>query len=236
MSGPIRLTSDLPDRRVPPAPPRETIAGRFARLEPLDPRAHGADLRAHFAKDDAIWRYMAYGPFPGDDDFRRWLDTRAEPADPLTFAIVDAASGRATGLLALMAIRPDQGVVEIGNVVLSPALRRTTAATEAICLALKRVFALGYRRVEWKCDARNVASKNAAKRFGFQFEGLFRQHMIVKGENRDTAWFAMLDCEWPDRETAFEGWLAPRNFDSAGRQIRPLVSFEPPEKLGYGLG
>ena len=92
MSGPIRLTSDLPDRRVPPAPPRETIAGRFARLEPLDPRAHGADLRAHFAKDDAIWRYMAYGPFPGDDDFRRWLDTRAEPADPLTFAIVDAAS------------------------------------------------------------------------------------------------------------------------------------------------
>jgi RimJ/RimL family protein N-acetyltransferase len=212
---------------APRPPTRVAILGRAARLEPLNAQTHCADLWAAFRSDDMIWRFMAYGPFASEAVFRQWLEARISPDDPLTFAIIDAASGRATGLLAMLAIRPETGVVEIGHIVLSPALQKTTAATEAIYLALKYLFTLGYRRVEWKSDERNRASKRAAKRFGFIFEGLFHQHMIVKGENRDTSWFAMLDREWPGLQLAFEKWLAPENFDPDGKQRRNLALFQP---------
>lgn len=203
------------------------IVGRAARLEPLDADAHAADLWAALHADDRLWQFMSYGPFASQPLFRAWLESRCGCDDPLAFAVIDAASGQARGLLSLMAVRPESGVIEIGHIVLSPALQKTAAATQALFLALSHVFALGYRRVEWKCDARNSASRRAAKRLGFLFEGLFHQHMIVKGENRDTAWFAVLDREWPALKPAFEAWLGPENFDAAGRQRRPLVSFQP---------
>ena len=220
----------------PPAPARDAIAGRTARLEPLDERLHGADLWAAFAGEDEGWRFMANGPFATEWAFREWLKAHARDNEEPAFAVIDTASRRAAGLLSYMAIRPASGVAEIGDVIFAPALRRTTAATEAIFLALRRLFDLGYRRVEWKCDARNRASRQAARRSGFEFEGLFRQHMIVKHANRDTAWFAMLDGDWPGRRQAFEAWLAPENFNADGRQLRPLAAFEPPDAPVIDLG
>ena len=219
--------SSLKNWSTPSAPARARIVGRGVCLEPLNATTHGADLWAAYAGDDSIWRFMAYGPFESAALFHEWLLSRRHADDPLTFAIVDMASGRATGLLAMMAIRPDSGVIEIGHIVLAPSLQRTAGATEAMYLGLKHLFDLGYRRIEWKCDMRNSASKRAAKRLGFLFEGLFHQHMIVKGENRDTSWFAMLDKDWPGRRVGFESWLAPENFDEAGQQRRPLVLFMP---------
>ena len=207
-------------------PARATISGQYVRLEPLDAHEHGESLAAAFAADETLWNFMAYGPFEATE-FCLWLEAREKLVDPMIFAIVEAASGRALGLLGMMAIRPEAGVVELGHIVMGKDLQRTSAATEAIYLALRTLFDLGYRRIEWKCDARNSASKRAARRFGFLFEGLFHQHMVVKGANRDTAWFAMLDAEWAARRTAFEGWLKPENFDAAGRQLRPLVLFDP---------
>ncbi len=212
---------------APRLPARMALAGRTARLEPLNATTHGVDLWTAFKGDDAIWRFMAYGPFATEALFRQWLESRVAPDDPLTFAIVDVARGRASGLLAMTAIRPEAGVLEMGHIVLSPALQKNTAATEGIYLALNHVFALGYRRVEWKCDERNRASKRAAKRLGFLFEGLFHQHMVVKGENRDTSWFALLDREWPALKRAFENWLSRGNFDAGGIQRRPLAAFQP---------
>lgn len=203
-------------------PARAPVIGHYARLEPLDADRHASDLWRACDGADAIWRFMAYGPFLDSDAFDRWLAGRSALADPMTWAIINVATGRALGLLSLMEIRPASGVVEVGHILLSPALQRTCAATEAVYLAARHVFELGYRRLEWKCDDRNAPSRRAAERFGFTFEGLFRQHMIVKGENRDTAWFAMLDGEWPARRRAFEAWLAPDNFDALGAQRRRL--------------
>ncbi len=211
----------------PAAPARATLPGRLVRLEPLQARLHAAALWCGFAPGVELWRYMAYGPFASEAAFTEWLAGREVTDDPLTFVILRAAGGQAVGLLSLMAVRPDMGVLEIGNIVLSPVAQKTRLATEAFFLVLDKVFALGYRRVEWKCDARNGASRRAAQRLGFRFEGLFHQHMIVKGENRDTSWFAMLDQDWMQQRAAFIGWLADSNFDAEGRQRRPLASFEP---------
>ena len=174
---------------------------------------------------------MAYGPFADETVFATWVAQREGETSNLTFAIVDTASHEASGLLSFMAIRPDMGVLEIGHIVFAPALQKTRVATAAFFIAIDAAFALGYRRVVWKCDARNIASKRAAHRLGFRFEGLFHQHMIVKGENRDTSWFAMLDQDWARQRGAFEGWLADANFDAAGRQRRPLLSFEADESV-----
>jgi len=194
------------------------LEGRFGRVEKLDPIRHGADLWRAVGGHDHIWTYMAYGPFPDFDAFSRWLGARAALADPFSYAVIDR-SDQALGIAALMEIRPAVGVIEVGNIVLSPALQRTPLATETQYLLARYVFErLGYRRYEWKCDALNAASRGAALRFGFTFEGIFRQHMIVKARNRDTAWYAMLDREWPARKHAFELWLAPGNFDAEGRQ------------------
>jgi RimJ/RimL family protein N-acetyltransferase len=203
-------------------PAREPIEGRLVRLEPLEPSKHGDDLFAETADADSTWDYLSYGPFSGREEFVRWLEQRAPLDDPLTFAIIDLATGTARGLASFMRIDPANGVIEIGHIWLSPRLQRTRQATEAIYLMSRHAFGLGNRRLEWKCDAHNVASRRAAERFGFVFEGVFRQHMVVKDRNRDTAWYSVIDSEWPSRRAAFEAWLAPDNFDPSGRQKRAL--------------
>jgi RimJ/RimL family protein N-acetyltransferase len=169
-----------------------------------------------------MWTYMAYGPFAERSAFLGWLDGRQALADPFYYAVVDPVRGP-VGLATLMAIRPETRVVEVGHIVLAPVAQRTRLATEAQYLLARHAFeTLGYRRYEWKCDALNAASRRAALRFGFAFEGIFRNHMIVKGRSRDTAWFAMIDADWPSRKAAFERWLAPDNFDTDGRQRTSL--------------
>ncbi|MBN8920312.1 MAG: GNAT family N-acetyltransferase [Rhizobiales bacterium] len=206
-------------------PAAVTLAGRFGRVEKLEPR-HAADLWAATQGQNALWPYMSYGPFADEAAFATWIAERAALADPFACAIVAAGSGRAVGVAALMEIRPAARVVEVGHVLYSPALQRTPLATEAQYLLARHVFeTLGYRRYEWKCHALNAPSRRAAARYGFTYEGTFRQHMIVKGRNRDTAWFAMLDHEWPGRKAAFEAWLAPENFAADGTQTHSLSSF-----------
>jgi RimJ/RimL family protein N-acetyltransferase len=206
------------DARPAGEPKAVVLEGRFGRIEKLDPSRHRADLWAALAGHDQAWTYLAAGPFAGAEAFGLWLEGRAEIRDPFFYAVIDKA-GNAGGIVALASIRPDMRVIEVGHILLSPALQRTPLATEAQYLIARYAFeTLNYRRYEWKCDARNAPSRRAALRFGFTFEGVFRQHMIVKGRNRDTAWYAMLDSEWPSRKLAFERWLAPENFDGDGRQ------------------
>ncbi len=209
-----------------PRPARQPMEGRHARLEPLDAARHGDDLWQALDGHDRIWDYLPYGPFPDRAAFLGWLGERQALADPLYFAVIDQHSGKAVGLVTLMEIRPQHGVIETGHIVFSPALQRTPAATEAIYLQARHAFDdLGYRRFEWKCNNENAASRRAAERFGFIPEGVFRQHMVVKGRNRDTAWFSITDGEWPSVKAAFEGWLAPENFGPDGRQRRRLSDF-----------
>jgi RimJ/RimL family protein N-acetyltransferase len=199
-----------------------TLQGRFGRIEKLNP-THAPALWEAMKGHDRLWTYMpSYGPFSDAAEFSRWVAQRVPLADPISYAVVDTA-GRALGILALLAIRPEHRVIEVGHVVYAPALQRTPLATEAQYLLARHVFeTLGYRRYEWKCDTLNEASQRAALRYGFTFEGIFRQHMIGKGRNRDTAWYAMLDHEWPARKSEFERWLAPENFAADGRQKTKL--------------
>jgi RimJ/RimL family protein N-acetyltransferase len=203
-------------------PERARLEGAFAQLEPVDAGAHAASLfRASHRRpeDAALWTYLSYGPFESQGALAAWLEQRARSADPLFFAIVEQASGEAAGMASYLNVVPANGSIEIGHIWFAPALQRTRAATEAIYLLARHAFEqLGYRRLEWKCDALNAASIRAARRFGFSYEGTFRQHMIVKGRNRDTAWFALLDRDWPAQRAAFERWLAPENFEPDGRQ------------------
>jgi RimJ/RimL family protein N-acetyltransferase len=202
-----------------------TLAGRFGVVERLEPSNHGESLWDAVRGHDKLWTYMAYGPFVDKSAFSDWLESRVASADPYYYAIVEP-SGVAVGLATLMSIRPDMRVIEVGNILLGASLQRTALATEAQYLLARYAFeTLGYRRYEWKCDAFNAASRRAALRFGFSFEGIFRDHMIIKGRSRDTAWFAMLEPEWPARKAAFEGWLAPENFSADGWQKRRLAEF-----------
>jgi RimJ/RimL family protein N-acetyltransferase len=199
-------------------PKAVVLKGRYGRIEKLDPARHRTDLWLALNGHDHIWTYMAYGPFADAEAFGLWLKARAGITDPFSYVVLDKG-GNACGLMALMAVRPEMRVVEVGNIVLGPATQRTALATEAQYLLARYVFeTLNYRRYEWKCDARNAASRRAALRLGFNFEGLSWQHMIVKGRNRDTAWYAMLDTEWPTQKLAFERWLSLDNFDAEGRQ------------------
>ena len=216
-----------PDLKYPgaKAPPKTPIDGSSVRLEPIDPARHVADLYELSKGDDTIWNYMGYGPFADAGAMRTWLDGCAASPDPLYFAIVDKATGRAVGMTSFMRIDAKSGAIEIGNIWFAPILQKTRQATEAIFLQMREVFdRWGYRRLEWKCNARNAPSRAAAARFGFTYEGLFRQHMIIKGRSRDTTWFAMLDGEWPETRAAFERWLDPKNFDAAGKQKTPLAA------------
>jgi RimJ/RimL family protein N-acetyltransferase len=202
------------------------MEGRFVRLEPLSAARHATSLHAvsHAdARARELWTYLFQGPFADEADYRASIERAEQSTDPLFFAVVDLADGRAKGQASLMRITPEMGVIEVGNIWYAPELQRTPASTEAMLLLFAYVFdELGYRRLEWKCNALNAASRRAALRLGFTFEGIFRQHMVVKGRSRDTAWYAMLDGEWPARKAAMRAWLAPENFDAEGRQKRRL--------------
>jgi RimJ/RimL family protein N-acetyltransferase len=210
------------DEKPAARPGPVTLQGRFGRIEKLAP-AHAETLWQAVRGHDRIWTYApSSGPFADAAAFTALIETRAGQDDPYFYAIVDAG-GRAVGISALMAIRPEHRVVEIGHVVYAPALQRTPLATEAQFLLARYAFeTLGTRRYEWKCDALNAASRRAALRYGFTFEGILRQHMIAKGHNRDTAWYSILDSEWQACKAAFERWLAPDNFAADGRQIVSL--------------
>ena len=212
-------------------PERVTLEGRWITLAPLDPAKHAEALYEGSNGDaarESVWIYLFDGPYRSLDEFRAAIEAKARSADPLFFAVIDKPSGRAVGYQTLMRIDAANRVIEVGNVMYTPAMQRTAGATEAQYLFAGYVFeTLGYRRYEWKCNALNAPSRSAAKRFGFSFEGIFRQHMIVKGRNRDTAWFAMLDTEWPARKSAYERWLEPDNFDDEGRQKLRLSELMP---------
>ncbi len=212
--------------RPRPPPPSEPLVGRFVTLEPLDPSAHADDLHDAYADDvhGRGWTWMGYGPFPTRTAFRAWLDT-LPGTDPLFFAA--CVDGRAAGLASWLNVCPEAGRLEVGHIHFAPRLQRTRAATEAMDLMRRRVFDLGYRRYEWKCDALNARSRRAAERLGFSFEGVFRQHLVVKGRNRDTAWFACVDHEEPALRAAFAAWLDDANFEG-GHQLRALGTFTGP--------
>lgn len=206
-------------------PSRTVLDGRYARLEPLDAARHGAQLleSAQAPGAEARFRYLSEDAPRDRDEFDPWLRKAQASDDPLFFAVIDRATGIAHGRQALLRIDPIHGVIEIGAILWGPGIARGRVATEALYLAVRHVFdTLGYRRFEWKCNSRNEPSRRAAIRFGFQFEGIFHQHMVVKGQNRDTAWFAMLDGDWPGLKARYETWLAPENFDAAGIQKRKL--------------
>lgn len=206
-------------------PARQLLEGRYVRLEPFDAARHGDGLYLASATEDREDRFRwLYDAVPTDRaSLQAWLETAEASTDPLYFTVVDKASGTIAGRQTFMRIDQANGVIEIGNILWNPPVARTPAATEALFLFARHVFDdLGYRRFEWKCNAENIPSRRAASRFGFQFEGIFRQHLIVKGKNRDTAWFSMIDKEWPQNRRAFEEWLDPSNFDSDGSQKSSL--------------
>jgi RimJ/RimL family protein N-acetyltransferase len=210
-------------------PSRTKLSGRLATVVPLDPAAHEQALfeGTHGPDREKLWLYMGAGPFADRAAFRAYLDKLDVSDDPLSFTIIDNASGHAVGHASYMRMSPEHGVIEVGNIFYTNALARTAAATEAMYLMARHVFEdLNYRRYEWKCNALNAPSRRAALRLGFSFEGIFHQHMIQKGRNRDTAWFAMLDHEWPARMARFEAWLRPENFDESGRQRAPLSAMK----------
>lgn len=216
-------TTDLAAWQPRPRPQPIALRGQYVALEPLDTAGHAAALWQAIRGHDEAWQWLGDGPYADEPSLRAALSKKQSASDATFFAIVPADTGQAAGYLSLMRIDEANGVVEVGNVLLAPALQRTRAATEAQYLLARHVFDdLGYRRYEWKCNAANEPSHRAALRLGFTFEGVFRQHMIVKGRSRDTEWFALLDHEWPARKQAFERWLAPANFDADGRQLTPL--------------
>jgi RimJ/RimL family protein N-acetyltransferase len=228
------VSSDLPigpevDPFLAERPQRTTLPGRIVTLMPLDADAHADALfqQVEGPHNDHLWAYLWDGPYTDAKSFRADLRLKSQSEDPLFYAIVDNGSQRAVGYASFLRIEPKYRVIEVGNILFTPDLQKTAGATEAMYLMARYVFEdLGYRRYEWKCNALNAPSRSAALRLGFSFEGIFRQHMIIKGRNRDTAWFAMLDSEWPPRKTAFEGWLSPDNFDHQERQKHSLSEFK----------
>lgn len=216
---------NLPDWQARPKPERIPMLGHYCRVEPLQQEIHARHLYEAFAEDElqVNWTYLGYGPFKDFNHFNQWLSATTSTDDPLFFVIIDGATSRPVGLASFLRIEPSVGVIEVGHIHFSPLLQKTPMATEAMYLMMRSVFdELGYRRYEWKCDSCNEGSKKAAIRLGFQFEGIFRQATVYKGRNRDTAWFSLLDKEWPAMKTAFEEWLAPSNFDENGQQKRSL--------------
>lgn len=219
----------LPDWQPRAFPPRAPLDGRYCRLEPLSAGAHAQQLFAANSADreNRIWTYLPYGPFERLEDYIAWVERMAAEEDPQFYAILDKARAEAVGVASYLRIQPAVGVAEAGHINFSPLLARTPAASEAMYLMMRRIFdELGYRRFEWKCDALNAPSRRAAERLGFTYEGTFRQVTLYKGRNRDSAWFAIIDRDWPRIREAFEAWLDPANFDADGRQIEPLKARE----------
>ncbi|WP_050930435.1 GNAT family N-acetyltransferase [Aestuariivita boseongensis] len=223
MSDDMTLGARVPDWAPPPVPdPDLTCEGRYARLEPLRADVHAALLYRVFDGQDAVWTYMPYGPFSSAAQYHRWVrDVEGKP-DPFFMAIYDKERGAWGGVASFLRITPEAGTIELGHIAMSPSLQRTRAATEALFLMMDWAFEAGYRRFEWKCNALNIASRRAAQRLGLSYEGVFRQAAVIKGRNRDTAWFAAIDSEWPALREAFTMWLSPANFDAHGRQVERL--------------
>ncbi|UTW05842.1 GNAT family N-acetyltransferase [Pseudomonas benzenivorans] len=218
--------ADLTDWQPCPVPQRAPLQGRYVRLEALQLAAHGEDLWWALQGPEAdpqLWDYLPYGPFAERPAFDAWMAANAASTDPLFFAVVELTSRRAVGLLSFLRMAPKDGCIEIGHIAFGRVMQRSPASTEAVYLLAELAMeTLGYRRLEWKCNALNARSMRAAERLGFVHEGTFRQHMVVKGRNRDSAWFALLDHDWPACRAAFTRWLAPDNFDAQGRQRRTL--------------
>ena len=209
-------------------PEKMELSGRTCRLAPTDVEAHAAPLYAAFVVHghDRFWTYLPYGPFADLPSFERWMRETTQGDDPFFYTIIDQMTAKPIGLASYLRINPAFGSIEVGHIHFSTLLQRTPAATESMYLMMKYAFeTLGYRRYEWKCDALNEPSRRAAKRFGFTFEGVFRQHLMYKGRNRDTAWFSIVDSEWPALKMGYEQWLAPDNFNEDGSQKERLQTF-----------
>ncbi|KIN75106.1 Acetyltransferase [Sulfitobacter noctilucae] len=212
----------LPHWTPPPAPDKIRLRGSFAELAPLSAEEHAALLYRAYAGHDEIWDYMPNGPFSSAAQYHRWVRDHEGKPDPYFLAIRNLETDQWEGVASFLRVSPDAGSIEVGFISYSPSLQRTRASTEAMYLMMKWAFDAGYRRYEWKCNALNLPSRVAAQRLGFSFEGVFRQAAVVKGRNRDTAWFAIIDAEWPALKEAFEAWLAPSNFDAKGQQRERL--------------
>jgi RimJ/RimL family protein N-acetyltransferase len=214
----------IPDWKPAAFPAHESMSGNFCRLEKLDPAIHAANLYQAYALDaeGGNWTYLPYGPFADEQNFTDWMIKFCCSRDPQFYAIIDIKSERAVGMASYLRIDPNNGSIEVGHLNFSPLLQHTPEATEAMYLLMARAFKLGYRRYEWKCNALNAPSRAAAQRLGFSFEGIFRNAAVIKGRNRDTAWYAMIDAEWPLLQAAFLQWLKPDNFDNNGRQRESL--------------
>ncbi len=220
----------VPNWQPPALPSKEAMAGRFCRVEALNAERHASELFSANSLDaeNRNWTYMTYGPFATFAEYRDWVSTSADSNDPMFFAIIDTASGKAVGVASYLRIDPRHGSIEVGHLQFSPLLQGKPAATEAMYLMIKRAFELGYRRYEWKCNSLNEPSRRAAQRLGLSYEGLFRQAAVVKGRNRDTAWYAAIDQEWPSLQAVFQQWLEPNNFDDSGRQKVALSALTAP--------
>ena len=206
----------------PPVPTGAPLSGQYAFMEPLNAETHAALLFRAYQGNDHVWDYLPYGPFTSAAQYHRWVrDTVADPST-LFYAVKNLESAAWEGVASFLRIDPKSGSIEVGHINFSPALQRTRASTEAMYLMMEWAFSNGYRRYEWKCNALNLPSRRAAQRLGFSFEGVFRQASVVKGRNRDTAWFAAIDSEWPALKQAYDVWLSPSNFDPQGRQIERL--------------
>jgi len=216
----LPLGAEIADWQTPAHPLWRVLEGNRVRLEPLSAERHAASLHAANLLDEQAhnWTYLPYGPFADLGEYVAWIDANCRGPDPLFYAIVERQSAAATGVASYLRISPASGSIEIGHINFSPRLQHTAGATEAMYLLLRHAFELGYRRCEWKCDALNSASRTAAQRLGLSFEGIFRQATVVKGRNRDTAWYAAIDREWPALAAAFSRWLDDGNFDGEGRQ------------------
>lgn len=224
MSKPKDLGEPVENWTRPERPEGEVLTGRTVRLEPLEADRHSADLFAANSEDltGEIWDYMPYGPFSSHSAYHRWVKEITAGNDPFFYAIQDLSTERFCGVAAYLRINPWAGSIEVGHINYAPALQRTVAGTEAMFLMMQWAFEAGYRRYEWKCNALNMRSRRTAQRLGFSYEGVFRQAMVSKGRNRDTAWFAAIDKEWPALKEAYTAWLSPKNFDDQGRQIEHL--------------
>jgi len=224
----MSLGAPVPGWTPPQRPGPDGFLGRWAELERLDPVKHAEDLHRANRASDAIWDWLPYGPFPDGADYLAWVEDMAVRTDPLFYAIRDRGTGRWGGVASFLRIAPEAGSIEVGHICLAPELQRSRAATEAMFHLMHWVFEAGYRRYEWKCNALNRGSRRAAERLGFSYEGVFRQAAVVKGRNRDTAWFACIDGDWPALRSAYEVWLDPANFDAAGGQKQALSDLTRP--------
>lgn len=216
------LGDPVPGWTARPRPSTRPMTGQYAHLEPLDAETHAALLYRSYVGGDQVWDYLPYGPFSSAAQYHRWVRSVAHQEDPMFWAIKNQISEQWEGVASYLRTDPEMGSIEVGHINFSPALQGTRAATEAMYLMMAWAFEAGYRRYEWKCNALNMGSRRAAQRLGFSYEGVFRQAGVIKGYNRDTAWFAMIDSEWPALKEAFAAWLRPENFDASGRQVERL--------------